>query len=73
MKAVFEYIKKPETVWKVLVAVFALWVIYATLNNRISNVEQKIQAIENLDLWTKLSRIETDIQWIKATLSSNDK
>ena len=73
MRDVIDYIKKPETLRKAIVLAFILWWFWIGINMRMINAEQRLDKIELLDLWSKLSRIETDISWIKTTLSTEKK
>ena len=73
MKAVVEYLTKPDTLYKIVLGLVMLAIAWANLNSKIETVAQKVQIIENLDLNTKLSRMEVDIQWIKQNLESKIK
>lgn len=40
---------------------------------RLKEHEAKIKKIEELDLWSRLVKIDTDLEWIKMQLASNKK
>lgn len=40
---------------------------------RIKEHEAKIKKIEELDLWSRLVKIDTDLEWIKMQLASSKK
>jgi len=61
---------EPETIISIVAFIFSLWWIWATLNNRIKELEMKMKEIDWLGLEAKLAQIMTDLEWIKTKLES---
>lgn len=64
-----ERITQPQTIRQFIVFVFWLWVIYGTLNYRIESLERFRDELHVVDLHSTLSKIVTDIEWIKNVLN----
>jgi hypothetical protein len=56
---------EPETIISIVAFIFSLWWIWATLNNRIKELEREMEAIKQLDLDSKLWKIMADLDWLK--------
>ena len=63
-----ERLTQPETIISIVAFIFSLWWVWATLNNRIKELELKMKEIDAIDIKTRLAQIQTDIEWIKAKL-----
>lgn len=63
-----ERLQQPDTIISIIVFVFTLWTVRATLNNRIKELEWKIKELDTIDIKTKLAEIQVDIERIKAKL-----
>lgn len=63
-----EYIKNPGTVITLIVFVFWLWWIRATLNFRLNKLEEFQQTIDMVEIQSTLSSIQKDIERIKMEL-----
>lgn len=63
-------LSEPETIISIVAFIFSLWWIWATLNNRIKELEMKMKDIDGLWLEAKLAQIMTDLEWIKTKLES---
>jgi len=50
MSQLKEYLSLPSTIWKIIVGIFSLGIVWSTMNNRIADVEAKVKTIESLDL-----------------------
>lgn len=61
-------LSEPETIISIVAFIFSLWWIWATLNNRIKELEMKMKEIDAIDIKTRLAQIQTDIERIKAKL-----
>lgn len=61
-------LQEPETIISIVAFVFSLWAVWATLNNRIKELEWKMAEIDAIDIKTRLAQIQTDIERIKAKL-----
>ena len=68
------YISDPKNIVAFIIFCFWLGGMRATMNNRISLLEEKCDEVDNVkvqmyEIQTSLAQIQTDIQWIKANLS----
>lgn len=61
-------LQEPATMISIIAFIFSLWWIWATLNNRIKELEMKMKEIDAIDIKTRLAQIQTDIERIKAKL-----
>ncbi len=61
-------LQEPATMISIIVFIFSLWWVWATLNNRIKELEMKMKEIDAIDIKTRLAQIQTDIERIKAKL-----
>lgn len=64
-----EYITNPATIVTIVVFIFWLWVSWSTLNGRINKLEEFRDGINMVEIQATLSQIQTDIQWIKNSLT----
>jgi len=65
MQKVIKYLSSPSTRIAFAIFLFSLWWIYATLNHRITALEESYDKIDVVEIQTTLSQIQTDISWIK--------
>lgn len=63
-------LQEPETIISIVAFIFSLWWVWATLNNRIKELEIKMKEIDGLWLEAKLAQIMTDLEWIKTKLEN---
>lgn len=63
-------LQEPETIISIVAFIFSLWWVWATLNNRIKELEMKMKDIDGLWLEAKLAQIMTDLEWIKTKLEN---
>lgn len=68
MTKIKDYLTSPATWISFIVFVFWLGGLYATTNNRITELEKKYNEMDLIKIQTTLSQIQTDIEWIKKTL-----
>ena len=68
MTGLGQWLQEPETIISIIAFVFSLWWVWATLNNRIKELEWKMEEVESIDLKAKLAEIQTDLSRIKAKL-----
>ena len=61
-------LQEPATMISIIAFIFSLWGVWATLNNRIKELEMKMKEIDAIDIKTRLAQIQTDIERIKAKL-----
>lgn len=68
MEILFNYITTPGVIVNFIVFVFWLWVIYSKMNTKIDEIEKRIEKIEDLDLDARLTKLQTDMDWVRLTL-----
>ena len=68
METLFNYITTPGVIVNFIVFVFWLWVIYSKMNTKIDEIEKRIEKIEDLDLDARLTKLQTDMDWVRLTL-----
>ena len=69
MEQLFNYISSPETIVSFIIFVFGLWAVYTSITNKLKELERRVEKIEDLDLDSRLERMQVDLDWIKTTLS----
>ena len=65
MDKIKDYLTSPWTWIAFCIFIFWLWVTYATLNDRIENIEKVQAEIDMVDLTVKLNVIQRDVEWLK--------
>lgn len=73
MTGLGQRLQEPETIVSLIAFIFSLWTVWATLNNRIKELEGKMEEVDAIDIKTKLAEIQTDLTWIKAKLDEKSK
>lgn len=73
MTGLGQRLQEPETIITIIAFVFSLGWVWATLNNRIKELEGKMEEVDAIDIKTKLAEIQTDLTWIKAKLDEKSK
>jgi len=68
MEQLFNYITQPETIISLIVFVFWLWAVYTNITGKLKELERRVEKIEDLDLDSRLERMQVDLDWIKTTL-----
>ena len=68
-----ERLKQPASWWKIWWVVLALISIYYNLNYRIVALEEFREQVDIIEIKTTLTQIQSDLSWIKSTLSTNLK
>lgn len=68
MDSIIESILNPSTISSIIFFVFWLWVTRANLNAKQRELEKRIEKIEDLDLDSRLTKMQVDLDWIKTTL-----
>ena len=66
-----ERLKKPTTIWSIIIFVFSLWGVYATMNNRISRLEEFKANVDVIKINTTLAQIQSDLERIKNELKNS--
>ena len=70
MEQLFNYITQPETIISLLVFVFWLWAVYTNITGKLKELEKRVEKIEDLDLDSRLTKMQTDIDRIRTTLDA---
>lgn len=65
-----ERLKKPTTIWSILVFAFTLGGLYATFNSRINALEEFKQEVNVVELQKNIVSIQKDVEWIKLNMPS---
>lgn len=68
-----DYITDPKNIIAFIVFCFWLGGMRATLNNRLTVLEEKCHEVDTVkaqmyEIQTTLAQIQTDVQWVKMTL-----
>jgi hypothetical protein len=68
------YITDPKNIIAFIIFCFWLWWMRATMNSRISLLEEKCHEVDTVktqmyEIQTSLAQIQTDLTWIKSNLS----
>lgn len=66
-----ERLKKPTTIWSIIIFIFSLGGVYTTINNRISRLEEFTANVDVVKINTTLAQIQADIERIKNDLKNN--
>ena len=61
-------LKKPTTIRSIIVFVFSIGMTYATLNNRIEQLEQFQREVDIVELQKSIVSIQKDVEWIKINM-----
>ena len=56
------YIFSPQTLVSIVVFVFWLWMTRANLNSKLKDIEKRVDKIEDLDLDSRLTEIQTNLR-----------
>lgn len=73
MEVLYNYITQPETIVSFIIFVFTLWVLRSNINGKLKDLEHRIEKIEDLDLDSRLTKMQVDLDWIKTTLDELKK
>ena len=68
MEQLFNYITSPETIVSFIIFVFTLWGMRSNLNSKQKELERRLSKLEDLDLDSRLERMQVDLDRIKTTL-----
>lgn len=68
MENLYNYITNPATIVNIVVIVFWLWMTRANLNTKLKEIEKRVDKIEDLDLDSRLTEIQTNLKWIMERL-----
>lgn len=73
MEALYNYITAPETIVSFVIFVFWLWAVYKDITTKQKDIEKRLEKIEDLDLDSRLTRMETILEYIRVTLDEFKK
>lgn len=65
MESRTEYIFNPQTLVSFIIFVFWLGAAWTNLNNRIKECEKRLDKIDELDLDSRLTQMQIDLDWVK--------
>ena len=68
MEELYSYITNPAVIVNFIVFIFWLGVIYSKVNAKMDEMEKRIEKIEDLDLDARLTKLQTDMDWVRLTL-----
>jgi len=68
MESLFDYISNPSTIVNIIVIIFWLGATWANLNYKLKELEKRIDKIEDLDLDSRLTEIQTNLKRIMEKL-----
>lgn len=68
MEILYNYITDPNTIVSLVVFIFWLWAIYSKVIWKLRELEKRIDKIEDLDLDSRLTEIQTNLKWIMERL-----
>lgn len=72
MQEIKEYIKQPSTIWKIIVWLFMLGMVWANLMNEISAVKTDVVELKSLNLDARLTSMEVDIKRIRHNIDNTN-
>ena len=73
MEQLYNYITNPAVIVNFIIFVFWLWVVYTNITNRLKDLEHRVTKIEDLDLDSRLTKMQVDLDWIKSFLNNSKK
>lgn len=73
MNSFAEYISNPAVIIEAVVFIFTLWVTRSNLNSKNKEIERRLQKLEELDLDSRLTRMETTLEYIRVSLEKLEK
>lgn len=68
MENLYNYLSDPSTIVNIVVIVFWLGMTWANLNSKLKEIEKRVDKIEDLDLDSRLTEIQTNLKWIMERL-----
>ena len=67
------YLTNPANLISLIIFIFTLGVTRSKLNWKIEDLERRISKLEELDLDSRLTQMQIDLDWIKKTLDELKK
>lgn len=73
MDQLYSYITSPDTIISFVIFVFWLWALYTNVTGKLKELETRLTKLEDLDLDSRLTKMQVDLDWIKTTLNELKK
>lgn len=67
-KMYLDRLKKPTTIWSIIVFIFSIGGIYATFNYRLNDLEEFKKEVNILELQKSIVAIQKDVERIKINM-----
>lgn len=67
-----ERLKKPTTIWSIIVFIFTLGGTYVSFNARLNALEDFRRDANIVELQKNIVQIQTDIEWIKTNMPTKN-
>ena len=67
-KMYLERLKKPTTIWSIIVFIFSIGGMYATFNYRLNDLEEFKKEVNILELQKSIVAIQKDVERIKINM-----
>jgi len=68
MDGIYNYLTNPANIVSFVIFVFWLGMTWANLNSKLKEIEKRVDKIEDLDLDSRLTEIQTNLKWIMERL-----
>lgn len=65
MEGRVDYIFNPQTLVSFIIFVFWLGAAWTSLNNRLKECEKRLDKLDELDLDSRLTQMQIDLDWVK--------
>ena len=63
-----ERLKKPTTIWSIIIFVFSLWGVYYNFNYRLNELEEFRKEVNIIELQKSIVAIQKDVERIKVNM-----
>lgn len=63
-----ERLKKPTTIWSIIIFVFSLWGVYYSFNYRLNELEEFKKEVNIMELQKSIVAIQKDVERIKINM-----
>lgn len=67
-----ERLKKPTTIWSIIVFIFSIGGMYATFNYRLNDLEEFKKEVNILELQKSIVAIQKDVERIKINMPTKN-
>lgn len=73
MDSLYNYITDPNTIVTFVCVIFTLWVTWSNLNWKIKELEKRLDKLDELDLDSRLTRMEANLERIRGAIEELKK